>query len=98
MQLLRSSASHSSMPAQSPTWICQSIRGAISTASYRNSEAGIGEPVDREARPPPPLSVNAPDKPAVDEIVVPAVVLQAPLFDPHGDVATTVCDWLRDWP
>ncbi|MCA9863596.1 MAG: M13 family metallopeptidase [Thermomicrobiales bacterium] len=59
---------------------------AFST-NYRTRLARVGQPVDREDWPFPPQTVNAMYNPANNEIVVPAAVLQAPLFDPEGDVA-----------
>jgi predicted metalloendopeptidase len=60
------------------------------TANYRESLAEVGEPIDRDAWPFPPQTVNAMYNPANNEIVVPAAVLQAPLFDPAGDAATNL--------
>jgi predicted metalloendopeptidase len=58
--------------------------------SYRESLAEVGEPIDRGEWPFPPQTVNAMYNPANNEIVVPAAVLQAPLFDATGDVATNL--------
>jgi predicted metalloendopeptidase len=57
------------------------------TTSYRESLAEVGGPIDRSEWPFPPQTVNAMYNPANNEIVVPAAVLQAPLFDPAGDAA-----------
>lgn len=62
---------------------------AFST-SYRDSLAEVGGSIDREQWPFPPQTVNAMYNPANNEIVLPAAVLQAPLFDPAGDVATNL--------
>lgn len=59
---------------------------AFST-SYRERLSMVGGPIDRDEWPFPPQTVNAMYNPANNEIVVPAAVLQAPLFDPEGDVA-----------
>lgn len=62
---------------------------AFST-SYRESLAEVGGSIDREQWPFPPQTVNAMYNPANNEIVLPAAVLQAPLFDPSGDAATNL--------
>ncbi len=66
-----------------------SALSAFST-SYRKRLAKVGDPVDRDVWPFPPQTVNAMYNPANNEIVVPAAVLQAPLFDPAADVATNL--------
>lgn len=66
-----------------------SALSAFST-SYRESLAVVGQPIDREEWPFPPQTVNAMYNPANNEIVVPAAVLQAPLFDPAGDPAANL--------
>ena len=60
------------------------------TSTYREKLASIGQSVDRSEWPFPPQTVNAMYNPANNEIVVPAAVLQAPLFDAEGDVATNL--------
>jgi putative endopeptidase len=66
-----------------------SALSAFST-SYRESLAEVGEPIDRSEWPFPPQTVNAMYNPANNEIVVPAAVLQAPLFDAAGDLAANL--------
>lgn len=60
------------------------------TTSYRKKLAVVGEPIDRSEWPFPPQTVNAKYNPANNETVVPAAVLQAPPFDPAGDMATNL--------
>lgn len=60
------------------------------SANYRASLAEVGGPIDRDEWPFPPQTVNAMYNPANNEIVLPAAVLQAPLFDPVGDAATNL--------
>lgn len=60
------------------------------TTSYREELSDVGAPIDREEWPFPPQTVNAMYNPANNEIVVPAAVLQAPLFDPNGDHASNL--------
>lgn len=60
------------------------------TTGYRESLAEVGGPINRSEWPFPPQTVNAMYNPANNEIVVPAAVLQAPLFDSSGDVATNL--------
>jgi putative endopeptidase len=55
---------------------------------YRHSLSQIGQPVDREAWPFPPQTVNAMYNPLNNEIIIPAGVLQAPLFDAQADPAS----------
>lgn len=57
-------------------------------AMYRRSLAEIGHPVDRDAWPFPPQTVNAMYNPLNNEIIIPAGVLQAPLFDAQADPAS----------
>lgn len=60
------------------------------TSNYLKGIAKIGNPIDRDAWPFPPQTVNAMYNPANNEIVVPAAVLQAPLFDADGDIAANL--------
>jgi predicted metalloendopeptidase len=60
------------------------------TASYRESLAEVGEPTDRQEWPFPPQTVNAMYNPVNNEVIIPAAVLQAPLFDANGDVAANL--------
>jgi putative endopeptidase len=55
---------------------------------YRHSLSEVGHPVDREAWPFPPQTVNAMYNPLNNEIIIPAGVLQQPLFDAEADPAS----------
>jgi putative endopeptidase len=55
---------------------------------YRQSLAKIGSPVDRDAWPFPPQTVNAMYNPPNNEIVIPAGMLQPPFFDAQADAAS----------
>ena len=57
-------------------------------ATYRYGLAQIGRPVDREAWPFPPQTVNAMYNPLGNEIVIPAAILQPPFFDAAADGAS----------
>jgi len=49
--------------------------------------ADLEGPVDRDAWPYPPQTVNASYNPLMNQITFPAGILQAPFFDPHADAA-----------
>jgi putative endopeptidase len=55
---------------------------------YRENLSQIGSPVDREEWPFPPQTVNAMYNPLNNEIIIPAAILQAPLFDAQADPAS----------
>jgi predicted metalloendopeptidase len=55
---------------------------------YRESLSQIGSPVDKEEWPFPPQTVNAMYNPLNNEIIIPAGILQAPLFDAQADPAS----------
>lgn len=57
-------------------------------AYYRKGLATIGHPVDRSLWPFPAQTVNAMYNPLNNEIVVPAGILQPPLFDAEADAAS----------
>jgi putative endopeptidase len=55
---------------------------------YRESLAKIGSPVDKDAWPFPPQTVNAMYNPLNNEIIIPAGILQPPFFDAEADPAS----------
>lgn len=55
---------------------------------YREHLATIGKPVDRERWPFPPQTVNAMYNPMLNEIVIPAAMLQEPMFSRDADAAS----------
>ncbi|MDQ3227159.1 MAG: M13 family metallopeptidase, partial [Chloroflexota bacterium] len=57
-------------------------------AWYRYRLDQIGEPLDEDAWPFPPQTVNAFYNPSGNEIIVPAAILQPPFFDPDADAAS----------
>jgi putative endopeptidase len=61
---------------------------SASNILYLRGLAEIGSPVDEEAWPFPPQTVNAMYNPVLNEIIIPAAILQAPLFDAEADPAS----------
>lgn len=61
---------------------------SASNAIYLESLATIGTPVNRDAWPFPPQTVNAMYNPVLNEIIIPAAILQGPLFDAGADPAS----------
>ena len=57
-------------------------------AWYRQSLAEVGSPVDKDAWPFPPQTVNAIYNPRNNEIIMPAGILQPPFFDAQADPAS----------
>ncbi|MBV8687836.1 MAG: M13 family metallopeptidase [Alphaproteobacteria bacterium] len=55
--------------------------------SYRYDMDRLGRPVDRDEWAMTPQTVNAYNNPLANEIVFPAAMLQAPMFDPRADAA-----------
>jgi putative endopeptidase len=58
-----------------------------SAFAYRYDLNRLGQPVDREEWAMTPQTVNAYNNPLANEIVFPAAMLQAPMFDPKADPA-----------
>lgn len=61
---------------------------SASNTLYRQSLAEVGTPVEEEAWPFPPQTVNAMYDPVFNEIIIPAAILQAPLFSAEADPAS----------
>jgi putative endopeptidase len=55
--------------------------------SYKYDINRLGQPIDREEWGMTPQTVNAYNNPLANEIVFPAAMLQAPMFDPKADAA-----------
>jgi putative endopeptidase len=58
-----------------------------SAFEYERNLHKLGQPVDRDEWGMTPMTVNAYYNPALNEIVFPAAILQAPFFDPNADDA-----------
>lgn len=61
------------------------VRGAA--FNWQHGLDRLDKPVDRDEWDMTPQTVNAYNEPTLNEIVFPAAILQAPFFDPKGDMA-----------